>query len=102
MPALETDSGSGAPTPTGGGTGTRAATPTSNIGEQGILAIGLLVGLFVIPPLARSSPVVVNGFLTLVLLGSLLYNRERWLPYLAQFSGAVGGGTGHGGSAKRK
>jgi hypothetical protein len=66
-----------------------SSTSTSVVGGQGVLVLGLVVGLFVIPPLARAMPVAVNGFLLLVLLGSLLINRDRWLPYLAQFSVAA-------------
>jgi len=73
------------------------------IGNQGILVIGFIVGLFVIQPLARSSPVLVNGILALILFSSLLFASDRWLPYLAQFSKATGGsgakasGVGAGG-----
>jgi hypothetical protein len=47
------------------------------------------VGFFLIPPLARANPTLVNGFLLLVLFSVLLIRRDRWLPYLEQFGKAA-------------
>jgi hypothetical protein len=70
--------------------------------DKMVLVVGAAVGFFLVPPLARANPAVVNGFLLLVLFSSLLLNRDRWLPYLSQLSGAYGsnqsGGVGQVGS----
>lgn len=58
-----------------------------------VLAIGVMVGFVLVPPLARANAQLVNGFLFLILFSSLLYHRTIWLPYLEQFSTAAGGGT---------
>jgi len=79
------------------------AASSEDIGGKGLLLAGLLVGFFVIPPMADASPRVVNGFLLLVLVGSLLYNRDRWLPLLNRFVGTVPStGIGTGGSGPKK
>lgn len=62
---------------------------SNEIGGKALLLGGLLFGFFIIPPLANASPRVVNGFLLLILLGSLLFNNERWLPLLDRFVGTV-------------
>lgn len=56
------------------------------VGRKSDATIGLwvaaaLIGFWAVPMLADAAPVWVNGFLLLVLFGSLLYNRERWMPY---------------------
>lgn len=70
----------------GGGAFTGASSVMS---DQAVLIVGLGIGFFLIPPMARANPTLVNGFLFLVLFSSLLYNRNRWLPYFAQFSSAA-------------
>jgi hypothetical protein len=57
---------------------------------------GVAVGFFIIPFAARIAPVLVNSLLFLTLIGALLLNSERWLPYLAGFSGATSKATGKG------
>jgi hypothetical protein len=64
-------------------------TTDAQVGDQGVLVIGLIVGLFAIGPVARAAPTLVNGFLILVLFSSLLYHRDRWLPYLERFAQAA-------------
>lgn len=73
---------------TGFTTGTKPV-PVYDPSDQYVLIVGLIVGFFVIPPLARANPPLVNGFLFLVLFSSLLYNRNRWLPYFQQFSRSI-------------
>jgi len=62
---------------------------------------GLAVGFFLVPTVAGAAPEVVNGLLLLILLGALLLNSDKWLPFLTQFGNAVsqpppatGGGSG--------
>lgn len=57
--------------------------------DKAVLIVGALIGFFLIPPLARANPALVNGFLILVLFSTLLLRRDRWLPYLEQFSNAA-------------
>jgi hypothetical protein len=66
----------------------------NEIGGKGLLIGGILVGFFVIPPLASRMPVVVNSFLLLVLLSSLLLNQSRWLPVFDRFAKGVNSATG--------
>jgi len=73
--------------------------PANEIGGKGLLLAGLLVGFFIIPPLANASPKVVNGFLLLVLFGSLLFNRDRWLPAFERFSGTVSSSSSKAGAS---
>lgn len=79
--------------------------------DKTVLAIGILIGFVVVPPMARAWPVAVNGFLFLILFASLLMHRDRWLPYLEQFSDATRAsqtktttatGTGGGGGTHKK
>ena len=60
------------------------------ISGKALLIAGLLLGFFLIPPLAEASPKVVNGFLLLVLMGILLMKQDQWLPLLARFNSAAG------------
>lgn len=60
--------------------------------DKVVLITGVLIGFVLVPPLARANAQLVNGFLFLILFGSLLYRRDRWLPYFAQFTKAAGGG----------
>jgi hypothetical protein len=53
---------------------------------QTLLIVGLIGGFVVVPMVANVAPVFVNGLLLLVLTGTLLFNSDRWLPYLAGFS----------------
>jgi len=53
---------------------------------QTLLIVGLIGGFVVVPMVANVAPVFVNGLLLLTLVGTLLFNSERWLPYLAEFS----------------
>lgn len=55
------------------------------IGGRALLVVSLALGFIIVPIMARAFPVFVNGFLTLVLVGTLLLNYRRWLPYLAAF-----------------
>jgi len=57
--------------------------------DQVVLLVGAVVGFFLVPPLARANPVLVNGFLLLVVFSVLLIRRDRWLPYLDQLSKAA-------------
>lgn len=66
--------------------------------DKTVLFAGVVIGFVLIPPMARANAQLVNGFLFLVLFSSLLYNRERWLPYLAQFSRAASGSQSSSGS----
>jgi hypothetical protein len=59
------------------------------IGNRALVAIGAVLGFVVIPPLARSAPAVVNWLLLLILLGSLVINQARWVPWLTALSTAA-------------
>lgn len=54
----------------------------SGLSPDAIRVAAVVVGFFVVSPLARWNPVLVNGFLLLVLLSSLLLTQARWLPYI--------------------
>jgi hypothetical protein len=71
------------------GGGSSPAPVVTGQSDRAVLLIGAVVGFFLIPPMARSQPTLVNGFLLLVLFSTLLIRRDRWLPYLDQLS-AVG------------
>ena len=53
---------------------------------QTLLVVGLVGGFVVVPMVANVAPVFVNGLLMLTLVGTLLFNSDRWLPYLTGFS----------------
>jgi hypothetical protein len=59
------------------------------VSDKTVLIVGVVLGFVLVPPLARANATLVNGFLFLVLFSSLLYNRERWLPYFTQFTNAA-------------
>lgn len=70
---------------------TVAATPVS--GNVAIV-IALLIGFVLVPWTARNvNATMVNGFLLLVLIGTVLGNTNRWLPYVAQIGAAFGSGS---------
>lgn len=58
------------------------------MGNRGIVVLGIIVGFFVVSFAANYSPQFVNGVLLLILIGTLLGNADRWLPWLKQFSNA--------------
>lgn len=72
--------------------------------SRGIVVLGIIVGFFVVPFAANYSPELVNGVLLLILVGTILGNADRWLPWLSQFSNAgssavrkpIGGTSGGG------
>lgn len=68
------------------GTSHEAATPGIPVGNRAIVVAGIVAGFFVVSFAASYSPQLVNGVLLLVLVGTVLGNADRWLPYLAQFS----------------
>lgn len=57
------------------------------MGEKGIAIAAIAVGYVLVPPLARAWPSLVNGFLFLILFGSILNRRDVWLPLLARLGG---------------
>lgn len=65
---------------------------------------GIVVGFVAVPWLAGYAPELVNGLLLLILIGTLLLNGGRWIPYLAQFGNAIDqpAPAGGGGAAKAK
>jgi hypothetical protein len=65
--------------------GGTAATGFSN---NGIVVAGVVVGFFAVPALAGAAPELINGLLLLLIIGTLLMNSGRWLPYLIQFGSA--------------
>ena len=66
------------------------ASPTqASYGNQAIVVLGIAVGFFVVPVLAKVSPELVNGVLALILIGVILMHSDQWLPLLNQFGGAV-------------
>lgn len=61
---------------------------TGAIGNRAIVLLGIAVGFLLVPSAASFAPELVNGVLLLILIGIILGNADRWLPYLSQFSGA--------------
>jgi hypothetical protein len=59
------------------------------IGNRALVVVGAVLGFVLVPPLARAAPVVINWFLLLVLLGSLVVNQARWIPWLTALSQAA-------------
>ena len=57
--------------------------------NDAVVVGGLVVGFFLIPTVAGAAPEIVNGLLLLILLGALLLNKDRWLPFVTQFGNAV-------------
>lgn len=64
------------------------------MGEKGAVVVAIAVGYVLVPPLARAWPPLVNGFLFLILFGSLLNRKDVWLPYLEGLSKTTSSGTG--------
>lgn len=56
----------------------------ADIGSQSITWILIVGGVVLVPVIAKHNAVLVNGFLLLVLIGIVLGNANRWLPYLAK------------------
>lgn len=54
-----------------------------------MILIGIIAGFWIVPTVARFSPVLVNGLLLLILVGIILGNSDRWTPILAAFGKAV-------------
>lgn len=76
--------------PGGGGGNTPSSTPgTDFISDRALIAFGIVIGFLVIPRLAYSAPVAVNSILLVILLGALLINEERWLPWLRRLANAA-------------
>lgn len=81
------------------------ATPTPSTGavSTGVIAVLVLgAGFVLIPTLASASPELINGFLILVLVGIILGNSGKWVPWLTNLSsipGTIGGQTHPGGGA---
>lgn len=63
------------------------------MGEKGVVVGAIVVAYVLVPPLARSWPTLVNGFLILILFASILMHSNIWLPYLNQLSGAASKGS---------
>lgn len=61
------------------------------MGNPPIILIGIVAGFWIVPFVARVNPVLVNGFLLLLLTGIVFGNADRWLPYLAAFGNAITG-----------
>jgi hypothetical protein len=59
------------------------------MGNQVIIVCGILVGFLAIPIVAGAAPEIVNGLLLLLLIGAILMNSEKWIPYLAAFGDAI-------------
>jgi Na+/citrate or Na+/malate symporter len=55
-----------------------------------LIVIAFVAGFFVVPYAARFAPRFVNGLLLIILLGAIVGNMDRWLPW---FTGAFGGAT---------
>lgn len=60
--------------------------------DKAVLFGAVVIGFILIPPMAKAWPTLVNGFLFLILFGSLLMHRDVWLPYLDTTARAAGGG----------
>lgn len=72
---------------------TPVAAASDSYGSQAIVVIGIVVGFIAVPALASAAPTLVNGLLLLMLVGALLMNSDRWVPFLAQFGNAVSAPT---------
>ncbi len=77
--AVPTDGG-------GGGGGSGGSNANAFIGDRALVAIGLAAGFVLVPRLANAAPAVVNSILLVILLGALLINEERWLPWLKRLA----------------
>ena len=59
------------------------------MGNDAVVVGGIVVGFFVVSAVAGVAPEVVNSLLLLMLLGALLLNSSKWIPYLSQFGDAI-------------
>lgn len=59
------------------------------IGDRAIVILGISVGFLLVPSAASLAPELVNGVLLLILIGIILGNADKWLPYLNQFTAAA-------------
>lgn len=59
-----------------------------------VIVLGIVAGFWIVPTMARFSPVIVNGFLVLLLVGIIFGNADRWLPILDAFGKAIEEGAG--------
>ncbi len=64
------------------------------MGEKGAVVVAIAVGYVLVPPLARAWPPLVNGFLFLILFGSVLNRRDVWLPILESLGSTTSKATG--------
>lgn len=64
------------------------------VGNRAIVVLGIVAGFFVVSFAANYSPQLVNGVLLLILIGTILGNADRWLPYLSHF-GTAGSSAVH-------
>jgi hypothetical protein len=58
--------------------------------DDAVVIGGIAIGFVVLPWLAGVAPELVNGLLLLLIIGAVLLNSPRWLPYLTQFGSAAG------------
>lgn len=68
---------------------TTVAASDSVFTDRAVVIVGILVGFFVVGVAAQWSPELVNGVLVLILVGTVLGNYPKWLPYLSHFGNAV-------------
>ena len=64
------------------------------MGEKGAVVVAIAVGYVLVPPLARAWPPLVNGFLFLILFGSILNRQDVWLPILESLGKTTNKATG--------
>lgn len=61
------------------------------------LVVVVLAGFVLVPTIAKAQPTLINGFLILLLVGVVLGNSSKWLPYLnavnKQGTASSGGGS---------
>jgi hypothetical protein len=63
------------------------------VSNKAVVFAAIVVGFVLVPPLARANAPLVNGFLFLILFGSLLNRRDVWLPYIGQVASTTSAGT---------
>lgn len=80
---------------------TSTAASNAVIGNRAIVIAGIVAGFFVVSFAANYSPELVNGVLLLILVGTILGNADKWLPYLSQFSTAGSRAVGQPGPSKQ-
>jgi len=65
-------------------------TETTGPLSNDLVVIGVIVvGFVAVPMVASWAPELVNSLLMLLLVGALMLNSARWLPYLSQFGDAI-------------